>query len=58
MPDKKFTPAKQVVKMRKISIEFLPSDYVRIVRAAHKYKVGMKEIIRQATMFALENLEK
>lgn len=54
----KFSPSKKVVKMRKISVEFPLQEYDYIKRVAKDRKLSTREFIRQATVFALDHLEK
>ncbi len=56
MPSK-FSPAKQVVKTRKISVEFPIYDYKTIAAAAKRRKLPIREFIRMATAYAMANLE-
>lgn len=58
MPDKKFSPAKQVVKMRNLSVSFSLNEYEYIKRVAKARKLSTRGLIRQATVFALDHLEK
>lgn len=44
--------------MRKISVEFPLQEYDYIKRVAKDRKLSTREFIRQATVFALDHLEK
>ena len=57
MPQPKFSPAKQVVKTQKITVEPPVGDYAMIRTQARNRKVSTREFIRLATMYAMENLE-
>lgn len=53
----KFSPSKKVAKMRKLSVEFLLKEYNYVKSIARGRKLSMSEFVRQATVFALDNLE-
>ena len=57
MPKEKFSPAKQVVKTQKITVEFPIGEYAIIRMQARNRKVSTREFIRLATMYAMNNLE-
>jgi len=57
MTQEKFSPAKRVLKTRKITIELPVYDYQAVTRAAKKRKLPTREFIRMAITYAMAHLE-
>lgn len=57
MTQEKFSPAKQVVKTRKVTVELPVYDYQAIARAAKRRKLPIREFIRMAITYAMAHLE-